>query len=190
MSGFIDTFLLSAKSEGRISIVDNPLKRSLGLRSRGDRSAVFVDSEYETPRGATETVDSACVRLEVVQEEDMLKTTRKGSLTQLALITGVACLCLGLAYGLLTAPICWQCWSHGTHARIGEILVHDSKDEKGHRTLMRWWCDHCLRAWKPGVPWIDDPPNFKTDLLSGGHMHWPWKGSTELVIDVPNGRIR
>ncbi len=42
------------KSEGRINNVDNPLKRSLCLRSRGDRSASVVDNEYRTPRGAIE----------------------------------------------------------------------------------------------------------------------------------------
>lgn len=40
-------------SEGRIRVVDNSLKRSPCLRYSGDRSAVCVDNEYGTPRGAS-----------------------------------------------------------------------------------------------------------------------------------------
>ncbi len=122
----------------------------------------------------------------------MLRTLNKGSLTQVAMISVAACIFLGLAYGVLTAPICWRCWSHGTHARefdrrIAEIVAYDSKDV---RTLKRWVCEHCKRAWKPGVPWIDDPPNFEEVCASNFYTYpWPWSGRTSLEIYVPNGRL-
>ncbi len=117
----------------------------------------------------------------------MLRTLNKGNLTQVATISVAACISLGLAYGLLTAPICWRCWSYGTHTkpfsrRIGEIMVTDSK---GVRTRARWFCGHCTRAWKPEVPWIDDPPDFGDTPRKA----WPWKGQTDVLIFVENGRF-
>lgn len=116
----------------------------------------------------------------------MLKP-KKGSFTQVALVTVVTCLCLGLICGLLVAPICWHCGRTDRYAKnqkpadIGEIVVYESNV----RTHMRWFCSHCRRAWKNGTPWIDDPPNLMQRV---DHEDWPWKGHTSAELVVPDGR--
>ena len=98
MSSF-SPFCLSA--EGRINNVDNPLKRSLCLHFRGDRSADFVDNKYRTPRGASKFCRQSLCQTGRDEERVMQKNKEKGSWTKPGIFAAIFCSWAGLTYGFL-----------------------------------------------------------------------------------------
>jgi hypothetical protein len=97
---FLNIFLLSENTEGRISIVDNPLRRLLCLRSRGDRSAVCVDNEHRTPRSAIRFCRQPLCQTRFMQSDDdktIRQRARRETLLGLFMLFGLVLVWVGLS---------------------------------------------------------------------------------------------
>ncbi len=68
--------------------------------------------------------------------------SKTGSLTHIALITGIACLCTGVIYGFVNVPFCWHCLSAENVQRTDCEPVS-------------WYCERCHREWMAETPWKD-----------------------------------
>ena len=76
-------------------------------------------------------------------------SSKKGNLTHLALITAVACLSIGVIYGLLTMPLCWNCLS----TKNVYITFYNDVYVPGHH----FYCQKCQRVWTSTSPWLREP---------------------------------
>jgi hypothetical protein len=75
----------------------------------------------------------------------MLISSRKGSWTHLALITGLACLCLGIGYGVMRIPFCWHCHSG--------VYVEETRYSDSYAPGLHFTCARCQREWMALTPW-------------------------------------
>jgi len=82
----------------------------------------------------------------------MLKA-KKGSSTHVALVTAVACLCLGLGFGLLWGPFCWHCLSSQRVVERVALAWAARSDLRKPLCLRLWICGNCGRAWESMTPW-------------------------------------
>lgn len=81
----------------------------------------------------------------------MLK--KSGGLTNVSSIAAIACLCIGVVYGFLSGPTCWQCWS-SAHVRVTKIPVLCAVHSQAAVIFEPvWLCDSCKRDWKALSPW-------------------------------------
>lgn len=74
-------------------------------------------------------------------------SSKKGSLTHLALITAVACLSIGVIYGFFNVPFCWHCLSAD---KVQRTTYSDS-----YVPGKTWYCNRCQREWMAQTPWKD-----------------------------------
>jgi hypothetical protein len=127
--------LSGLSAEGRINIVDNALKHSPCSRSSEDRIVNVCRQRLDKAQGATRLRRQSLCHTEKGGKH--MISSKKGSLTHLALITSVACLCLGSFYGFVTGPYCWHCRSA---SHISFFISTDGAP--------RWGCTQCDRCWR------------------------------------------
>lgn len=95
-------------------------------------------------------------KLEETPEANMV-SRKTVSLTHIALLSAVACLCAGVIYGFLSGPTCWQCWSPRNVHNIEIPVLSAMRDFAGTHSAVSfvpvWSCEHCNRDWEPLTPW-------------------------------------
>lgn len=99
----------------------------------------------------------------------MLKR-KKGSWTQVALVTVLACLCLGGIYGFLEGGLCWGCWKSDASEFQQWFEPWDARPAC-------WYCDRCGRLWEAGTPWRKMNWRGKMNILIPGGPDQTWVNS-------------
>ncbi len=88
----------------------------------------------------------------------------------------------GIFYGLLRAPLCWQCLSSTEvkESSTFEVVGTGLKLLGNH-----WFCYHCNREWNPGSPWKENiNPNSNIDIGAG--QPCPSSGTVESIPEPPD----